>query len=75
VPGFDRLVGLFTLLAVTFFLTFFILQTRIWIVFGGSILTLVVLMTFVFALLKWAAYSFSRKPSDPQKAAPKFPAP
>ena len=35
VPGFERMLGLFLTLAVTFVIMFVILQLRIWVFFGG----------------------------------------
>ncbi|MCC7429970.1 hypothetical protein IT568_03915 [bacterium] len=73
VPGFDRLVGLCTLLSMTFAVVFFLLNTRVWLVFGSSFLSLVLLVTFVFLLLKWGFYTFFRSKNEPKIKPPKFP--
>ncbi len=54
-PGFDRIIGLFTLLLVTFILVLLIEKTRIWVLFHGSMTTLVLFVLFLFFLLRWAS--------------------
>ncbi|MBN2383080.1 hypothetical protein JXQ70_09385 [bacterium] len=73
VPGFDRLLGLFTLLGITFILVLMVQKTRIWLFFGGSLTSLVVLVVFLFALLKWATYTLFRNRHEPARPAPRFP--
>ena len=53
IPGIDRLLGLFIVLAVTFIIILFILKTRIFVFFGGSVLGLLIFGVFMFLLLKW----------------------
>ena len=53
-PGFDRLSGLMTLLAVTFFVLLSIYKTRIFIGFFSSIQSLILIGVFVFGLLKYS---------------------
>lgn len=61
VPGFDRLIGLFTLLGVVFILSLLVSKMRIWILFGSSIFTLLVIMIVLFLVLKWATHKLFRK--------------
>ena len=55
VPGFERLLGLFITLGVTFVIMFIILQTRIWVFFGGSMTALLIFIAILFLLLNWGA--------------------
>ncbi len=48
IPGFDRLMGLCTLLGVTFILLLIIAKTRIFIFFGARLITLVVFFLVLF---------------------------
>jgi hypothetical protein len=61
IPGFDRLSGLMIILAITFILVMGIQRTRIWLVFGSSFLTLIILVVVLFLLLKWGAYLLFRQ--------------
>ena len=70
IPGFDRISGLMMLLAVTFVIVLAIQRTRIWILFGSSIYTLIVLVIALFALLKWGAYMLSRRKREPRMKPP-----
>lgn len=54
-PGFGRIVGLFALLITTFVLVLFVQKTRIWVLFHGSLLTLLVFIIILFLVLRWAA--------------------
>jgi hypothetical protein len=54
IPGFRRMTGFMVLLALTSIGIFLLMQTRIWIFFGGGIGTLLVSMGVLFLLLKWA---------------------
>jgi hypothetical protein len=73
VPGFDRLSGLIAMMAVSFILALAILKTRIWIVFGGPIQTLVAFAIGFFALFKWGGQMFFRRKDDPKLPPPSFP--
>ena len=53
VPGFDRLYGLFIVLGATFTIALMILQTRIFLFFGSSIMTLVVFVVILYLALQW----------------------
>ena len=53
-PGFDRVSSLFIVLTVTFILVALIQKTRIWLLFHGSILGLLLFVALLFFLLKWA---------------------
>lgn len=64
VPGFERLLGLFIVLAATFVIMFVILQLRIWIFFGGSMIALLIFMAILFLLLNWAAGKAFGKNTD-----------
>lgn len=66
IPGFDRITGLMLLLAITFVIVLGMQRTRIWLVFGSSIFTLLALMVVLFLLLKWAAYLIFRRKRGPR---------
>lgn len=53
-PGFDRLSGLMTLLAITFAIVLFVYKSRIFIGFFGSMEYLLGLGAFVYLLLRWS---------------------
>ena len=53
VPGFDRLFGLMVTLAITFVLVLGISKTRIWLFFGASIFTLMLLVAGLIGALMW----------------------
>ena len=59
VPGFDRLYGLFLVLAVTFTVALGIIKTRIWLFFGSSMLTLLIIAIALFALFQVGARKLS----------------
>jgi hypothetical protein len=65
VPGFDRLSGLMTIIAVTFVLALAIQRTRIWIGFGGSMPWLIGLAAGLFVVLKWGAHMLFRRRDKP----------
>ena len=73
IPGFDRIAGLMTLVAITFVIILAIEKTRIWLVFAGSMTRLIGLLVGVFALLKWGAYTLFRRREEPQVKPPPFP--
>ncbi len=73
IPGFERLVGLFVMLAATFALTLIILKTRIWIFFGGSIAHFFLIALFLFLLLKWGARTLFRRGSEKRNRPPNSP--
>jgi hypothetical protein len=73
IPGFDRLVGLCTLLGITFVLALLIMKTRIWLLFGGSLTSLIVIVIFLFLLLKWSAHTLFRGRTESKVKPPKFP--
>ena len=54
-PGFDRLSGLVVLIAATFVVILALERTRIWLLFGGSMGTLLVAAALIYSVLKWAA--------------------
>jgi len=54
-PGFDRLAGLMFLVGLAFAAALILARTRIWLIFGGSILLFLALFTLIFLLLRWAA--------------------
>ncbi|MDD3472113.1 MAG: hypothetical protein PHS86_04950 [Syntrophaceae bacterium] len=70
IPGFDRLSGLITIIAVTFIIILVVYKTRIWVVFGGSILWLVVVAIVLFALLKWGANMLFGSPPETKLKKP-----
>jgi hypothetical protein len=71
-PGFGRLSGLMTVLGLTFAVIFALSRTRLWIVFGGSMLLLGALGTFVFALITWGGYMAFRRRDEPERPPPGF---
>jgi hypothetical protein len=73
VPGFDRLSGLLALIAVTFIIVLAIQKIFIGIFFGASILILVAVGVFLFALLKWGASALFRRGGEPRPKPPTFP--
>ncbi len=60
-PGFGRLRGLMTLLALTFLIAFFMIRFRIWLAFGGSFLVLALMMVALFLGLRWSAARIFRR--------------
>jgi hypothetical protein len=70
VPGFDRLSGLMTLIAVTFVVLLAIRKTFVGILFGASITTLFALGAFLFALLKWGSDTLFRRAGEPRRKPP-----
>ncbi|CAG0968228.1 hypothetical protein GPROT1_01344 [Gammaproteobacteria bacterium] len=54
IPGFRRVTGFVVLLTLTALALFLLMRTRIWVLFGGGIGTLLVLMAGLFLSLKWA---------------------
>ena len=71
-PGFGRLSGLMTVLGLTFAVVFALSRTRLWIVFGGSLLWLGIIGAFVFALLKWGGYMAFRRRDEASRPPPTF---
>jgi hypothetical protein len=55
IPGFERLSGLLTLIAVTFVILLLVRKTFIGIVFGASLVSLLALAAILFGLLSWGA--------------------
>ena len=72
-PGFGRLSGLMVVLGLTFAVVFALSRTRIWLVFGGSMLLLGALGVFVFALIKWGGYMAFRRRDEAPTPPPRFP--
>lgn len=54
IPGFRRITGFMLLLVLTAVGVFLLMRTRIWIFFGGGMGTLLIALTVLFFLLKWA---------------------
>lgn len=54
IPGFDRLSALMVILGVSFAVALAVQRTRIWVLFGASFLTLLVIALLTFVLLMWA---------------------
>ena len=71
-PGFGRLSGLMIVLGLTFAIVFALSRTRLFIIFGGSILWLGILGAFVFALIKWGGYLAFRRNDEPDRPPPKL---
>ncbi|NNF65951.1 MAG: hypothetical protein HKM98_00415 [Gammaproteobacteria bacterium] len=53
IPGFNRLSGLMIILAISFAVALFIVKTRIWLLFGSSMMTLVLVAVAAFFVLRW----------------------
>jgi len=70
VPGFDRLSGLLTLIAVTFVVLLAIRKTFVGVIFVGSIAKLAVLAALVFALLRWGTRALLRRGDEPRQRPP-----
>ncbi len=73
IPSVERLSGLMLLIGLTFVIVLAVYKTRIWLFFGGSILTLVVIAAFIFALLKWGAHMAFRRRDDDKQEPPDMP--
>ena len=65
IPGFHRIWGLMTLIAVTFVILLVIHKTFIGIFFAAPLAALVALGAFLFALLKWGSAALLGDKSDP----------
>ena len=53
VPGFQRLTGLMTMIAVTFAIALVLRSLRVWLFFSASLVWFFVLAAALFVLLKW----------------------
>jgi len=71
-PGVDRLYALMIILVVSFGIALAIQKTRIWIVFGGTVGTLLLIALLCFALLKWGSYMLFRSKDEPEREMPCF---
>lgn len=60
IPGFDRLSGLMLVLAISFAVALFIVKSRIWLFFGSSIMTLLLVAIAAFFLLRWGGSKLFR---------------
>ena len=65
VPGFHRIWGLMTLIAVTFVILLVIHKTFIGIFFGAPLAALVAAFAFLFGLLKWGSNALLGGKGDP----------
>jgi hypothetical protein len=72
VPGFDRIWGLMTMIAMTFVIVLAIAKTSIFLFFGGPIVMLIAICAVVFALLTWGVRVAFRGSAEPRKAPPRF---
>jgi hypothetical protein len=70
IPGFDRLSGLITVIAVTFAFVLAIQKTRLWVFFGGSIYMLGALIVGLFSILQWGTKMLFRSPDEPKEEMP-----
>lgn len=55
VPGFDRIAGLMVMLAAAFVIALVLARLRVLLVFGGGVVSFLVLAGLVFAAFKWGA--------------------
>jgi hypothetical protein len=60
VPGFDRLSGLMLTLAVSFGIALALSRTRIWVVFGAPLVSLLTIGLAVFGLLRLGTHLMTR---------------
>ena len=51
-PGVERLFAFITLIAVTFLIVLALVKLRIWVVFGGSMITLLIIAVICYVVLK-----------------------
>jgi len=72
IPGFDRISGLITVIAVTFIFVLAIQKTRLWVFFGGSIYLLGSLIIGLFAFLQWGMNTLFRRPEEPKQELPEL---
>jgi hypothetical protein len=61
-----------TMIGMTFVIVLAISKTRVFLFLGGSIVMLIALCAFVFALLKWGAYMAIRGRHEPKKDPPRL---
>ena len=73
IPGFDRIFGLMTMIAMTFVFILIIEKTRIWLFFGGSMVFLIAIVVFLFSLLKWGSHMLFRGKNESKRKPPSFP--
>ncbi|MEE4355470.1 MAG: hypothetical protein V2I97_03325 [Desulfococcaceae bacterium] len=71
-PGVDRLYALMIILVVSFGIALAIQKSRIWIVFGGTVGTLILVALFCFALLKWGSYMLFRSKDEARRDFPDY---
>ncbi len=65
IPGFDRFWALMVLVGLTFAIVLAISKTRFWIVFGGSLVYLLLLVGVLYVVLQAAAHTlFARRQRD-----------
>ena len=66
VPGFRRLTGLMTMIAVTFAIMLVLRSLRVWLFFSASLVWFFVLAAALFVLLKWGGRLLfgRRRPRD-----------
>ncbi|MCB1044695.1 MAG: hypothetical protein KDC35_17260 [Acidobacteria bacterium] len=65
IPGFDRLLGLMILVGCSCLIVFMLAKTRIWIIFGGSLLWFVLLGAAIFGLLRWGSAQLTQRRNYP----------
>ncbi len=61
IPGFNRILGLMILLGASFLIAFTFDRLRLWIVFRGSMVSLLILSVLLFVLLKWGMHKLFGK--------------
>lgn len=68
IPGFDQLSGFLVLIGVTFGILLAVQKTRIWLLFGSSFFTLLVVIAVLFLVLKWSTdLIFRRTPQQRER--------
>lgn len=66
-PGVDRLYALMIFIGVSFIIALAVEKTRIWVFFGGSIHSLILIALFCFALLKYSSYMIFRRSHESKR--------
>lgn len=70
IPGFDRLAGLMTLIAITFGLLLALDRAHIWLAFHAPMVLLLTIGAAIFGALRWATRAIARPSSDPAEKPP-----
>lgn len=61
IPGFDRIIGLMMLMAISFVISFLVYRTVVFIGFFGGFVNLIIIAVIIFILLKIATVKLLKK--------------